>query len=110
MIEEVTVAFIKEVGVPIGAFVMMYALYVQNQRWQQKQQGITETRLDNLMNLFISSIKEITNDHNKALEEHTVALERNTAKLEEQSAKLEEHVRLKDEFMEYIKETNQNHG
>ena len=110
MDETIIAAFIKDVGVPIGAFIMMYVLYVHNQTWQQKQQGITEVRLDKLMNLFISSIKEITNDYNKALYKHTAALDKNTTKLEEQSAKLEEHVRLKDEFMEHIRGMKQGHG
>lgn len=109
MFEDVMV-LIDKVGVAVAAFVMMYALYVQNQKWQQKQQEKTEARFDNLVSFFISSIKEITDDHNKALEKHTAALERNTAKLEEQSAKLEEHVRLKDDFMEYIKEERRTHG
>lgn len=103
MIEEATIAFIKEVGVPITAFVMMYALYVQNQKWQQKQQEKTESRFDNLVDRFITTVKEITNAQNKSLEKHTEALERNTSKLEE-------HVRLKDEFMEYIKEGQKHHG
>ncbi len=110
MFEETLILFIKEVGVPVAAFVMMYMLYVQNQKWQQKQQEKTEARFDNLVNFFISSVKEITDDHNKALEKHTAALERNTAKLEEQSVKLEEHVRLKDEFIEFIKEERRTRG
>ena len=96
MIEDATASFIKEVGVPVAAFILMYMLYVQNQKWQQKQQEKTESRFDNLVSFFITSIKEITDAHNKALERHTEALERHTIKLEE-------HVRLKDEFMEYIK-------
>ncbi|MDP3353383.1 MAG: hypothetical protein Q8S44_06560 [Flavobacteriaceae bacterium] len=104
------VYFIKDVGVPVAAFIMMYALYVQNQKWQQKQTEKTEVRLDALMNLFISSIKEITDDNNKSLERHTVALERNTLKLEKQTTKLDEHIRLKDEFMEFIKDERRKHG
>lgn len=103
MIEEVTVSFIKEVGVPITAFLMMYGLYVQNQKWQQKQQEKTEERFDNLVSSFIGSIKEITDTSNKALERHTEALERHTAKLEE-------HVKSKDEFMEFIKDERRNKG
>jgi len=110
MIEEATVAFIKEIGVPVAAFIMMYALYVQNQKWQQKQQEKTEERFDKLVNGFISSIKEITEAHNKAMERHTEALEKNTLKLEEHTAKLHEHIKLKDEFMEYIKEDRNNRG
>jgi response regulator RpfG family c-di-GMP phosphodiesterase len=103
MIEEAMAAFIKEVGVPVAAFVMMYALYVQNQKWQQKQQEKTEARLDNLVARFITTVKEIMDSQNKSREKHTAALERNTSKLEE-------HVRLKDEFMEYIKEGQKYHG
>lgn len=97
MIEEITVNFIDKVGVAVAAFIMMYALYMQSQRWQQKQQEKTEARFDNLVNFFINTIREITNAQNSALEKHTEALEKHTAKLEE-------HVRLKDDFMEYIKE------
>lgn len=110
MFEEATIAFIKEVGVPITAFIMMYALYVQNQKWQQKQQEKTEARFDNLVSCFTSSIKEITEAHNKAMERHTEALERNTARVEEHTAKLHDHIRVKDEFMEYIKDERRTHG
>lgn len=104
MFEEATAAFIKEVGVPVAAFILMYVLYVQNQKWQQKQQEKTETRFDKLMDRFITTVKEITDSHNTALEKHSEALERHTTKLEE-------HVRLKDEFMEYIKGMNRTtHG
>ncbi len=103
MIEEAMIAFIKEVGVPITAFIMMYALYVQNQKWQQKQQEKTETRFDNLVDRFITTVKEITEKHNTALERHTEALEKHTTKLDE-------HVKLKDEFIEFIKEERRTHG
>jgi len=103
MIEADAVNLIDKVGVAVAAFVMMYALYVQNQKWQQKQQEKTESRFDNLVDRFITTVKEITNVQNTSLEKHTEALERNTAKLEE-------HVRLKDEFMEYIKEGQKHHG
>jgi len=100
---EYLAAFIKEVGLPVAAFVMMYVLYVQNQKWQQKQQEKTEARHDNLVDRFITTIKEITDSQNKSLEKHTAALERNTSKLED-------HVRIKDEFMEFIKEERRPHG
>ena len=102
MFEELA-AFIKEVGVSVAAFVMMYALYVQNQKWQQKQTEKTELRFDNLVDRFITTVKEITDSHTKSLEKHTEAMNRNTSKLEE-------HVRLKDEFMEFIKEDRRTHG
>lgn len=35
MIEEAAVNLIDKVGVAAAAFLMMYALYVQNQKWQQ---------------------------------------------------------------------------
>lgn len=111
MIEETTVSLIDKVGVAVAAFVMMYALYVQNQKWQQKQQEKTEARFDKLVECFITKIKEITDAHNVVMEKHTDALERNTMKIEENTQKLENHVRLKDEFMEYIKEERRGaHG
>lgn len=110
MIDETMIIFIKEVGVPVVAFVMMYALYVQNQKWQQKQTEKTEERFDKLSSSFLVSIKEITDLQNKTLEKHTAVLERNTVKLDEQSAKLVEQCRKSDEFMEYIKEDRRTHG
>lgn len=95
MLDEI--ALIKELGIAAAAFIMMYALYVQNQKWQQKQQEKTEARFDNLVDNFITTIREITDTQNKSFERQTEALEKNTSKLEE-------HVRQKDEFMEFIKE------
>jgi len=103
MIEVTAINLIDKVGVAVAAFIMMYALYVQNQKWQQKQQEKTELRFDNLVDRFITTVKEITDSHNKSLEKHTEAMERNTSKLEE-------HVRIKDEFMEFIKEGQKYHG
>lgn len=110
MVEVATISFIEKIGVPVAAFVMMYALYVQNQKWQQKQQENTAERFDKLVNSFITTVKEITDTHNKALEKQTEALERNTTKLEEHTAKLDEHVRIKDEFIEFIKEERRAHA
>lgn len=103
MFEEAMAAFIKEVGVPVAAFILMYVLYVQNQKWQQKQQEKTETRFDKLVDRFITTVKEITDGQNLALERHTAAIDSHTAKLEE-------HVKAKDNFMEFIKEERRNHG
>lgn len=103
MIEEGAVSLIDKVGVAVAAFIMMYALYVQNQKWQQKQQEKTEVRFDKLVECFISTVREITSAQNKAMERHTESLERHTAKLNE-------HVRLKDEFMEYLKEDRRSKG
>lgn len=103
MIEAAAINWIDKVGVAVVAFVMMFALYVQNQKWQQKQQEKTESRFDNLVDRFITTIKEITDAQNKSLEKHTEAMERNTSKLEE-------HVRIKDEFMAFIKEGQKYHG
>lgn len=97
MIEEASVNLIDKLGVAVAAFIMMYALYVQNQKWQQKQQEKTEGRFDNLVDRFITTVKDITEAQNESLKKNTEALEKNTSKLEE-------HVRLKDEFMAHIKE------
>jgi len=97
------VAFIDRVGVAVAAFIFMYLLYVQNQKWQQKQQEKTDTRFDNLVNRFITTVDGITKAHNNALERHTAALERHTTKLDE-------HIKVKDNFMEYINEERRSHG
>ncbi len=105
MIEEATAAFVKEVGIPVAAFVLMYWLYVQTQKWQQKQDEKTAERFDKLVECFVNTTREITEAQNNALIKHTEALERHTSKLEE-------HVKLKDEFIEYIKnmERRKIHG
>lgn len=97
MIEDATIGLIDKVGVAVAAFIMMYALYIQTQKWYQKQQEKTEARFDKLVECFITTIREITEAHNGALIKHSEALEKHTAKLDE-------HVRLKDEFIETIKE------
>lgn len=90
MIEETTASFIKEVGIPVVAFIMMYALYVSNQKWQQRQQEKSEERYEKLVATFLASIKEIS--------------EQQAAALEHLATKLDEHIRQKNQFMEYIKE------
>lgn len=103
MVEAAMISFIDRVGIAAAAFIFMYMLYVQNQKWQQKQQEKTDTRFDNLVNLFITTVQEITEAHNKSMEKNTEALERHTTQLEE-------HVKSKDEFMTYIKEGKRSYG
>jgi hypothetical protein len=81
----------------------MYVLYVQNQKWQQKQQEKTDGRFDKLVDRFITTVQEITDGQNTAMERHTEALVRNTVKLDE-------HVKVKDEFMTFRKEERRSHG
>jgi len=94
MIEEATVSLINNVGVAAAAFIMMFALYVQNQKWQQKNQEKNEERFDKLLNNFIESIKNISSSQ--------------VAALEKLAAKLDEHTRSKEEFIEMIKEERRN--
>lgn len=97
MIEEAAIGLIDKVGVSVAAFVMMYFLYVQNQKYQQKQQTNTEIRFDKLVENFVKTMREIAESGNTAIRDNTEAIEKNTAKLDE-------HIRLKDEFIEYIKD------
>lgn len=103
MFEEMVVALIKDVGVPVGAFILMYALYVRTQHWQQQQQVNTELRFDKLVQCFIKNIREITDTHNTTILKYTEAIEKHTTMLEE-------HTRSKDMFMEYIKEGRMKRG
>ncbi len=96
MIEGATAVFVKEVGVPVFAFIMMYVLYVQNQKWTQRQQEKSEERYANLVTCFVESVKNISSQQ--------------TAALEKLSSKMDEHTRSKEEFMEFIKEERRNHG
>lgn len=70
------ISLIKDVGVPAAAFVMMYALYVNTQRWQQKQQEKTEARIDKIFDCFIKTVKEIIEKNNETVNKHTEALEK----------------------------------
>ena len=97
MLEQEAINLLDKVGVAVAAFVMMYALYVQNQKWQQKQQVNTEIRFDKLVENFVKTMRDIADSGNAAIKANTEAIERNTSKLEE-------HIRLKDEFIEYIKQ------
>lgn len=90
MIETGTMEFIDKVGVAAAAFVMMFALYVQNQKWSQKQQEKSEERYTNLMTTFIETVKSISTQQ--------------VAALEKLATKLDEHTRSKEEFMDLIKD------
>lgn len=103
MVEAAMMSFIDRVGIAAAAFIFMYLLYVQNQKWQQKQQEKTDARFDNLVDRFITTVQEITDAHNKSMERNTEALERHTTQLEE-------HIKSKDEFMTFIKEGRRSHG
>ena len=90
MIEEATVSLINNVGVAAAAFIMMFALYVQNQKWQQKNQEKNEERFDKLLNNFIESIKNISSSQ--------------VAALEKLAAKLDEHTRSKEELRKMLQQ------
>lgn len=90
MVEELAITLIKDLGVPVAAFMMMFWLYVQNQKWQQKQQEKSEQRYVDLVTNFVNTTREITEKHTKALEGL--------------ATKIDEHMRQKDQFIELIKE------
>ena len=90
MIEEAAISLIDKAGVAAAAFVMMYALYVQNQKWQQKNQEKNDARFDKILNNFIASVNYIASSQ--------------VAALEKLAAKLDEHTKSKEEFIELIKE------
>lgn len=91
MIQELT-AFIKDVGFPVAAFVMMLALYIRMTKASEKKQNEDACRYENLVTKFIETIDKISAEQTKALNEMSV--------------QLRTHTQQKDTALEMIKEMN----
>lgn len=102
MVEESTVLFIRDIGFPIAAFLLMYSLYVKGTKQSDKRMVDEVDRYEALVNKFIDTVTEIS-------ENHDVAQEKNTAALLDLGNKLDRHMEQKDAFIELIKE-DRRHG
>ncbi len=101
MVEETAVALIKDVGFPIAAFLLMFALYIKATRQSETRLAGEVDRYESLVNKFISTVAEISKNHD-------VAQEKNTTALVDLGNKLDRHMEQKDAFMELIKEDRRN--
>lgn len=89
-IDEATIVFIKDVGFPVVAFLMMLALYIRMTKSFEKKQNEDACRYENLVNRFIETIDKISTEQTKALSE--------------MSQQLKAHVQQKDAALEMLKE------
>ena len=103
MVEAITISFIKDVGFPIAAFLLMYALYLKATKQSDKRIADEVNRYEALVNKFINTIAEISKNHDRAQE-------KNTAALVDLGNKLDRHMEQKDAFIELIKEERRIHG
>jgi hypothetical protein len=103
MVESITISFIKDVGFPIAAFLLMYALYINATKQSGKRIADEINRYDALVNKFINTLAEISKNNN-------IALEKNTIALVDLGNKLDRHMEQKDAFIDLIKEERRNHG
>jgi len=97
MVDEITVAFIRDIGFPIAAFLLMYALYLKATKQSDKRMSDDVDRYEALVNKFINTVAEISQNHDRAQE-------KNTAALLDLGNKLDRHMEQKDAFIEMIKE------
>ena len=103
MVEEITVLFIRDIGFPIAAFLLMYALYLKATKQSDKRIAGEVDRYEALVNKFINTVAEISKNHDRAQE-------KNTAALLDLGNKLDRHMDQKDAFIEMIKEDRRIHG
>jgi len=103
MVEEITVLFIRDIGFPIAAFLLMYALYLKATKQSDKRIAGEVDRYEALVNKFINTVAEISKNHDRAQE-------KNTAALLDLGNKLDRHMDQKDAFIEMIKEERRIHG
>lgn len=97
MVEETTVAFIKDVGFPIAAFLLMFALYIKAAKQSEATRTGDVDRYEALVNKFMSTVAEISRNHDLAQEKNTMALV-------DLGNKLDRHMEQKDAFIEMIRE------
>lgn len=89
MVDEIA-TFIKDVGFPVAAFVMMLLLYIRMTKSFEKKQNEDACRYENLVTRFIETIDKISTEQTKALNE--------------MSLQLRTHVQQKDAALEMLKE------
>lgn len=97
MVEESIVLFIRDIGFPIAAFLLMYLLYAKSTKQSEKAITNEVNRYEVLVNKFIDTVTVIS-------ENHDIAQEKNTTALVDLGNKLDRHMEQKDAFIEMIKE------
>lgn len=97
MVEETAVSLIKDVGFPIAAFLLMFALYTKAAKQSEATRTGDVDRYETLVNKFINTVADISKNHD-------IAQEKNTSALLDLGNKLDRHMVQKDAFIEMIKE------
>lgn len=90
MVEETLAVFIRDVGFPIAAFILMLMLYIHTTKVADKRQTDGDCRYEKLVNKFVESMETISREQ--------------TAALGKMTEKLDMHIKQKDEFIELIKD------
>ncbi len=88
MVDESIAQFIKEVGFPIAAFVMMLLLYVHTTKTHDKRETEDNKRYESLVDKFIETIENLSKEQTEALNEMSLSLK--------------QHVQQKDALIEMI--------
>lgn len=95
-----TATFIKDVGFPIASFIIMVSILMYVMKKDEKRQEKTEARYERLVDKFIDTTKQISDQHESAFKEITVELKTMTAELKVIATKVDTYTKIIDEELE----------
>lgn len=95
-----TGAFIKDVGFPIASFVIMVSILMYVMKKDEKRQEKTESRYEKLVDKFIETSKDVSDQHDKYIKDLTTELKNITSELKIITTKIDSYSKLIDEKLE----------
>lgn len=100
IIQDQTVRMIKDVGFPIASFVIMVSILIYVMKKEEKRQEKTEARYEKLVDKFIETTKNVSEQNNTSIKDITAELKNMTAELKVVGAKIDNYARIIDEEFE----------
>lgn len=101
-----TATFIKDVGFPIASFIIMVSILMYVMKRDEKRQEKSEDRYEKLVDKFIETTRQISNQHEIALENMTDELKDMTTELKVIATKIDTYARhhesSKNEIIDHI--------
>lgn len=95
-----TVTFIRDVGFPIASFVIMVSILMYVMKKDDKRQEKTEARYEKLVDKFIETTKNLSDQHDMSLKDVTSELKMMTNELKIITTKVDTYTKVVDKQLE----------
>lgn len=95
-----SVTFIRDVGFPIASFIIMVSILMYVMKKDDKRQEKTEARYEKLVDKFIETTKNLSDQHDTSLKDVTSELKLMTNELKIITIKVDTYTKVVDRQLE----------